>query len=311
MTDGSLWTAARIVLPAPRLWALGLAGFLARGGIVLFALPIVVLPSVVGLTTFIGPNSVSAAGLTARFVALVAITTAVLIGWIVLATLVGAAVDRAIVRAVLPHVGRAATNDAVGEPGLAGLFVVRLVSLAPFAIGVALGGLRLGQVGYDELILPSDSTTPFVLRVLRGAPEVVAVLVLTWLASELIGAVAVRVALVERRPALQSLGRALGWIAHRPLRAFAVLLVTVLASLIVVGPLVVAATALWTAVQRVLLGDPDPLAGLAIVALLVVVWAAGLTLSGIVAAWRGAAWSLVVLEDHRGGGPVDARGGTL
>jgi uncharacterized membrane protein len=311
VTDGSLWTAARIVLPAPRLWALGLAGFLARGGIVLFALPIIVLPSVVGLTTFIGPNSVSAAGLTARFVALVAVTIAVLIAWIVLATLVGAAVDRAIVRAVLPNAGRAATNDAAGETGLASLFVVRLVSLAPFAIGVALGGLRLGQVGYDELILPSDSTTPFVLRVLRGAPEVVAVLVLTWLASELIGAVAVRVAIVEQRSALPSLGTALGWIARRPLRAFGFLLVTVLISLIVIGPLIVAAAALWTAVQRVLLDDPDPVAGLAVVTLLLVVWAAGLTLSGMVAAWRGVAWSLAVLEDHRGGGPVAVRGGTL
>ena len=89
VTAGSLPRAARIVFDAPRLWALGLAGFLARGGIVLFALPIVVLPSVVGLTTFIGPNSVTAAGLAPRFVAIVAITTVVLVGWIVLATLVG------------------------------------------------------------------------------------------------------------------------------------------------------------------------------------------------------------------------------
>ena len=50
------------------------------------------------------------------------------------------------------------------EVGLADLFVVRLVSLLPFALGVAIGGARLGQVGYQELILPSDSTTPFVVR---------------------------------------------------------------------------------------------------------------------------------------------------
>ena len=311
MIDGSLWTAARVVLAAPRLWALGLAGFLARGGIVLFALPIVVLPSVVGLTTFIGPNSVSAAGLAGRFVALIALTTAVLVSWIVLATLVGAIVDRAIVRAVLPDPGRGATNDAAREPGLASLFVVRLVSLIPFAIGVALGGLRLGQVGYDELILPSDSTTPFVLRVLRGTPEVVALLVLAWLASELLGAVAVRLAIVEHRTALRSIGRAIGWIARRPIRAFGILLATVIVSLIVIGPAIAAAAALWPVVQHALLGDPRPLAGVAAVGLLVAVWAAGLTLSGIVAAWRGVAWSLAVVEDHRGGGPVEAGGGTL
>jgi hypothetical protein len=311
VSDGSLLTAARIVLRAPSLWVLGLAGFLARGGIILFALPIVVLPSVVGLTTFVGPNSVSAAGLAPRFVALVAITTILLVSWIVLATFVGASVDRAIFRAVLPDSGRAATNGAAQEHGLAGLFVVRLVSLVPFAIGVALGGLRLGQVGYDELILPSDSTTPFVLRVLRGAPEVVALLVLTWLASELLGAVAVRLAIVEHRSALRSIGRAFGWIARRPARSFGTLLATVVVGVIVIVPAIASAAVVWTMVERVLLGDPRPLAGVAVVALLVVVWAAGLALSGIVAAWRGIAWSLAVVGDHRGGGPVEAGGGTL
>ncbi len=197
------------------------------------------------------------------------------------------------------------------RPGLARLFAVRLVSLIPFAIGVAVGGLRLGRVGYDELILPSDSSTPFVLRVLRAAPEVVALLVLTWLASELLGAVAVRLAIVERRSPIGSIGRALGWIARRPVRAVWILVLTVGVSVIVVGPALVAAVAIWPAVQHTLIGDPNPVASLVVVALLVAVWTVGLTVAGIVAAWRGVAWSLAVLEDHRGGGPAEVGGGNL
>ena len=41
VTGGPLGAGARIALGAPSLWPVGLAGFLARGGIVLFALPIV------------------------------------------------------------------------------------------------------------------------------------------------------------------------------------------------------------------------------------------------------------------------------
>ena len=62
MTGGLLGAAALIALARPRLWGLGLAGFLARGGIVLFVLPILTLPSVVGVTTFVGPTAITAAG---------------------------------------------------------------------------------------------------------------------------------------------------------------------------------------------------------------------------------------------------------
>lgn len=304
--------AAVETLGSPRWWAIGLAGFLARGGIVVFALPIVVLPSVVGLTTFIGPNSVTAAGLAPRLIALLALTVALLAAWVVLGTLVAAAVDRVLVRTVLD-------TDAVGEPpdgaergpGLAGLVGIRLACLVPFGIGVAVGGVRLGQVGYQELILPSDSTTPFVVRVLLGAPEVVALLVLTWLASELIGAVAVRLALVEGRTVVGSLAAGLGWIVRRPVRTAAVTVATVLGSLIVVGLAVAAATLAWGSARAVLLGPADPVAAVSVVALFVVTWAGGLVLAGITAAWRSAAWSLAVVEDHRGGGPVPAEGGTL
>ena len=161
---GPLGAGARIALGAPSLWPVGLAAFLARGGIVLFALPILALPSVVGLTTFIGPNSVTAAGIAPRLVLLIALTTTVLVAWIVVATLIAAAADQVLVRAVVasePDSGRALRAP---DRDLSTLFVVRLVSLVPFALAVGIGGARLGQVGYQELVLPADSSAPFVTR---------------------------------------------------------------------------------------------------------------------------------------------------
>jgi hypothetical protein len=308
---GPLRLAVIETLGSPRWWAVGLAGFLARGGILVFTIPVVVLPSVVGLTTFIGPNSVTAAGLAPRFVALLAATVVTVAAWILLGTLVAAAVDRALVRAV---VGIDRPGDPSGTdrgPGLTRLFVIRLACLVPFGVGLAVGGYRLGDVGYQELILPSDSTTPFVIRVLLAAPEVVALLVLTWLASESLGAVAVRLAIVDGRTAVGSLAAGLGWIVRQPVRSSAVTLATVLGSLIVVGPAVVATVVVWGGVRAVLLGTADPVAALAVVALFAITWAGGLALAGIAATWRSAAWSLAVVEDHRGGGPAPAEGGTL
>jgi hypothetical protein len=299
-------------LRSPRWWAIGLAGFLARGGIVVFGLPVVVLPSVVGLTTFIGPNSITAAGIAPRLVALLALTVALVAGWVVLGTLVAAAVDRVLVPAVLHDAGFGrGSGGADPRTPLARLFAIRLACLVPFGVGVAIGGVRIGQVGYQELILPSDSTAPLVVRILLDAPDVVALLGLTWLSSELLGAVSVRLALVEDRAVLGSLRAALGWIADHPVLSTAVMLATPLGSLILVAPGVAAATIAWGAARTLLLGAADPLASLAAVVAFVALWTGGLALAGLAAAWRSAAWSLAVVEDHRGGGPVTARGGTL
>ncbi len=316
MIGRPLRSAARIVLAEPALWPVGLAGFLVRGGIVVFALPILVLPSVVGLTTFIGPGAISAAGLSPRLVGLLALTTTLLVGWIVLATLVGAAVDRTLVRSVVvpePPDGLVTSEPGPrpAEVGLAALFVVRLVSLVPFAIGVAIGGARLGQVGYQELILPSDATTPLVVRILAAAPEVVALLIVSWLIGELVGAVAVRIAIVDRRTPGRSLAGALGWIVRHPARSIGLLAATVVVGILAVAPAIVVGIAAWSALRTALLGGDDPLTVILLVGLFVLVWLAGLGVTGIVATWRSAAWSLAMVGDHRGGGPERHGGGTL
>lgn len=311
MIGGSLGTGARFALGAPSLWPVGLAGFLARGGIVLFAVPIVALPSVVGFTTFIGPNSITAAGIGSRLVTLIALTTTTLLIWIVLATAIGAAADRVLIRATLVALPAPGRSLEAPDRDLPTLFVIRLVSLVPFALGIAVGGARLGQVGYQELVLPSDSTAPLVFRVLLGAPEVVGLLAVAWLVSELIGAIAVRLAMRDDRSALRSLVGSLGWAARHPLRSIGTLVTTVLVSVVIVGPLIGLSIAAWAWVRDLLLAEIRPATVLVGAVVFVAVWLVGLLVAGVVATWRSAAWSLAVVGDHRGGGPVPPDGGTL
>jgi hypothetical protein len=313
VSRGLLTTAALDALSAPRLWAIGLSGFLARGGIVLFALPVIALPSVVGLTTFVGPNSVAAAGLAPRLVVLIALTAGTVAAAIVLGTVVGAATERALVRAVVNRRSMDAGRGmaAAGSPALAALVAIRLLALVPLGLAVAVGAARLGQIGYQELILPSDSAAPFVVRVLLAGPEVVAALIVVWLVSELIGAVAVRLALVDHRGIAGALGGALLWIVRRPLRSLAIIACTTLGSVVLVGPALFACTVAWSGVRSALLGGSEPTTALGSVALFVAAWIGGLVLAGVAATWRGAAWSLALVEDHRVGGPPALDGGNL
>jgi hypothetical protein len=328
VTASLLGGAALVALTRPRLWAIGLAGFLARGGIVPFLLPIVVLPSVVGVATFVGPNAVTGAGLSPSFVVL-AVTTAIGISaWLVVGTIVGSLLDRALVRETArtdagpdrPHPQPNDTQDpgSRGAPGRAGggpveavsiarLVCIRWVVLLPLGLVVVWGTVRLVDVGYRELVLPGDLARPFFLRVLAGAPDVVALLVVAWLAAELVGALAVRLAILEDRPVGRALGGALGSVGRHPLRSLGVLAATLAGSLIVVGPGLVTASLAWNGARRALLGYGPVSAALLATGAFVATWTVGLVLAGIAAAWRSVAWSLVVLRDHRGTGhgPVD------
>jgi hypothetical protein len=315
VTGGLLGTAVLTVLARPRLWALGLAGFLARGGIVLLVLPILTLPSVVGVTTFVGPTAITAAGLSARFVALAAVAVPILATWLVAGTLVGAAVDVALVREALRPDGATGWPGADPDRGDRGLLrrllAVRLITLVPLGLALAWGVARLVEVGYRELILPGDLARPFVLRVLAGAPEVVLALLVAWLVGEVVGAVAVRLAIVEGRSAGPALRGALRSIARRPLAPLGILGATLGGSIVVVAPPVAAATIAWQAVRTSFLGSAEPASALLAVGVFVAAWLGGLVLAGIAAAWRSVAWSVALVRDHRGAGAGTADGGTL
>ncbi len=327
MTRGGLGEAARIAVGAPRLWGLALAGFLARGGIVLFALPILVVPSVVGIATFVGPDAITAAGISGRFVGLLVATTTILGTWLLIGLVVGVLIELALIEAVVarptavddpPDSRRgapavdAAGQGRVGRGRLVGrLVAVRAVSLVPFALALALASARLLDVGYQELILPSDTGAPLVGRILRGAPDAIGLIALGWLVSELEGALATRLVAIDGRSAAASLVGAVGWVARRPAKTAWVTAATLAGSVLVIAPALAAAAAAWGLVRDALLGPPEPAAAVVAVLAFVAIWGGGLALAGLVSAWRSIAWSLVVAEDHRGGGIRRSDGGTL
>jgi hypothetical protein len=321
VTVGVVGRATRFAIESPRGWPIGLAGFLARGGIVPFVLPIVVLPSVVGLTTFVGPTSISAAGLAPRFVQLIATVFAVVSVWLIVGTLVGAWCERTLIQAVLstpdpnggPSVGGGGGTGPARATGasLGRLLVVRLVALIPFGVALAIAGLRLGQVAYQELILPSDAVRQVVVRVLVDAPEAVTLLIAGWLVSETIGAGAVRRVVLEGASLGGALASSVAWPVRHPLRWVVAFVLPTAASIVLIGAAIASATALWSAVGSSLLGPVDPVSQVLLAVAFVAVWVGGLTLAGIAAVGRSAAWSLAVTEDHRGGGLVAVTDGTL
>ena len=71
MTLGRRLVAAlEAAVSDPGAWPLGMLGFLVRGGFVVLALPILTLPSPVGLATLLGPAVISTGRLDGPLLAL-------------------------------------------------------------------------------------------------------------------------------------------------------------------------------------------------------------------------------------------------
>ena len=96
MTLGAtLVTSLLATLAHPMTWLLALAGFLVRGGIVVFLLPIVVLPSPVGLANATAPTVVGfvLGGFTFDLVVLLVLAVGAVLAWIVFGGLLAAALE--------------------------------------------------------------------------------------------------------------------------------------------------------------------------------------------------------------------------
>jgi len=102
-------------LAHPVLWVLALAGFLVRGGIVAFLIPILVLPTPVGLANLAGPTLVEFVfgGLSLGLAALLALGVGIAVVWIVFGGLAAAAIE-------VECIGVAAQDEDVASAAPAG-----------------------------------------------------------------------------------------------------------------------------------------------------------------------------------------------
>lgn len=289
-------------LDRPALWAIALAGFLARGGIVVFLLPIVILPTPSGVADVIAPALTSFAfGLVSpEFVTIVAAVVAFLVGSLVLGGLAGAWAD-------VELIGAAATQEELAGPELATTvsvqptaarrlvvfraFAARLLAHVPLWLALAWGAVRIGEAAYAELVTPFEVVTPLAIRVLAAVPDTIAVVVATWVLGEAAAGLAVRRVVLDGAPIVAAAPR--GWLdlVRRPVASVVTLLATDLAVLAAVLPAIFASTVAWSWVRLVILGRDGPLeVGVALI-VLVALWLGGLVLAAVATAWRSLAWT--------------------
>lgn len=288
-----------------------LAGFLLRGGVVLLALPSVVLPSVIGIA---GVTGIDAVGIDGRptpwLFEIVAIFVVAVILWLALASLVGSLVDVWLIEATVDAAGRPVRRGRpLPELGLLlDMVAVRGICLLPVAAALAWASARVYTVAYNELTTPSNLATPLPVRVVENAVDAVVVVSLVWLVTETIAALAVRRLVLADGGVWRSIVEALTQIVRRPFSTVSTAVASTGASVLATA-IALAATATafdWCRVaarneQPIALSlgfgplsttrDFRPVVFVLAALVLAAAWVAAAALSGIASACRSAAWT--------------------
>lgn len=297
-----------LVLERPTLVPVALAGFLVRGGIVVLGLPILVLPTPVGLATIFGPDivSVALAGPNPGIVRLAVIGAVLLGAWLLLGGLLGAAADVACIEASAASEPRAERRVPVegSRPVprwrlIVRVLVVRWLAHLPLVVALTWGVVRIVEATYAELVLPSDTAAPLVLRVLGASPDAVVGVVGTWLVGEAWGGWAARFVVLEGRSSGSALWAAVRWCARAPTRAVGAIVAATTALGVAVAAAAAGSVTVWSVLRPTVRIDPSGAVALVAVLLLVGVWLVGVVGVGLVVAWRAVAWTLVVGDPSR------------
>ena len=293
----TLGAAFVTTLIRPASWAFGLAGFLAGGGLVIVAWPILVLPTPTGLQNALGgPVSTLVFGGVSPTLALLFLAGfVVLVVGVVGGTWIGAWAERqgiALTLEAAADEGLAAAPLPRDAPGAGRVALVRLLSLLPVLVVLGYAWAPVYDAAYRQLILPSELATPLPIRVMRDVPELVAAVLLTWLLSDAAAAVAVRRLVLGRGSVLRAW--ALGWVdlVRRPGRVLGTALAGLAVLVLLVGPSLLASSVGWARVRDVVVDGRSPVAVLFVVVTWVAMWLGGLVLAGVAAAFRSAAWTL-------------------
>lgn len=280
---------------------MALAAFLVRGGLLLVALPIVSIPTVAAVVTLVSPlaETILLGRPTLEGAVLGSTVLAAVLAALVAAGLVGVWLDLALVRE--------ATGDEDLDPGWRPVhpsateaLAIRLSAHVPTLLALAYGFLRAATVAYEEFLSPSDTSVEIANRVLARVPEVVILVLVTWLLGEAVGSLAARRAAGGMRavPALlASIRQVIG-----P-RGLATLAVTTAALVALVVPFELAMGRAWEHLRGYLLDGADVVQLWAAIVLLVATWVLGLAIVGAGLAWRATAWTAQVPPPSRTAAP--------
>lgn len=289
-SDGVV-AALLATLERPAAWVLALAGFLARGGIVLFLLAIVTLPTPARLQVEVSPLLVPLVfgQVSPGLVTVAMVIAGMAVAWLLLGGLVGAWTDAILARSLVSV--EATSTAAVPARVVFSAFLVRLLAHLPLAIALTFGAVRIVTVAYAELLTPFEVTTPLAIRILSGAPEAITAIGLTWWLGEAAGGLAVReVVLAGRGPAAAVV---FGWLGlvRRPLGAVRTLLLVTLVVFLAIGPALIASRAAWDRLRVALADRSDGAEVILSLVMLVALWCGGLVLAAVSTAFRSAAWT--------------------
>jgi len=286
-------------LSQPATWPLALAAFLVRGGILLVAAPIIVVPSAVGVANVVTPtvSTFVFGGLSAGLVALALGTFALCLVWLILGGLVAAAAELEVIARIVRDdavpVEAHVRTEVVSSTRLAArILVARLVAHVPTVVALVWATVRLVEVAYLELTQPLDVTLPLVVRVIQGAPDAAAAVLVAWVVGEMVGAIAARRVGLADAGVWRAVGGAVRRVVLHPVRAIVLYGVPTAGLLVVLVPSAFAAASGWDAVRVALTEDVGPLATILTLTVFVGLWAGGLVLASAMTGWRAAAWTV-------------------
>lgn len=184
-----------------------------------------------------------------------------------------------------------AVDPATARPAAA-VLAVRLLAWSPLVIAMAIGAVRIVSVTYRELTVPSAGGAPLVVRVLAGAPEAIALVLVTGLIGDIVGAIAARRVVLRGEGPARAVVRAATAALRHPLRSAVLFGVPAIALVLVIVPSILATATAWAMVRTALTQGDGPLTAIVAVVAFVVLWGAFLALLAIASAWRTAAWTV-------------------
>jgi hypothetical protein len=282
-------------LSRPSSWAVCLAGFLARGGILLFILPLVRLPTTASLANQVVPVlQPSLFGtFTTGFIQFVAILVAGFLGWLVVGGLIGAWADVTAIREALADEeigGWDGTPPVAGRSLLVRAMAARIVAHLPLVVWFVAIIPPVFLATYAELTNPGEVISHLFLRTLAHVPVQAVGLVVVWWLGEAAGGLAVRRIVADGAPVLRAV--ASGWtdLGRHAMASGSTLLVTTIGLGLAVVPALLAASFGWRFVRLSVLEERSVEVGVAVTAF-VLIWIGGLVIAAAAAAWRSHAWT--------------------
>ena len=310
----ALGDALLVTLASPATWPLALAAFLLRGGLLVLAVPILVLPTPVGLGNLLAPTLTVLVfgGVSLQIVVMVVTIVVAALTWLVAGGVLAAILEAEAARIVAAHEEvappggvpvRQLAVDELSEPlttrvarrrrtEAARVFVARVLAHVPLGVALVWGTAQLVALTYHELTNPVDVDTPLAWRVLRSSPDVVAAIVLTWMVGQTIGAVAARRLVLARSGILDALRDASLTLLRRPFSVLADFWLPTFALGLALAPSAVAAAPAGDVVREAMNTPSDPLELFLAVVLFVSLWVVGVMLTAVVCAWRAAVWTV-------------------